>query len=70
LTSDFSTVYNGVFVKKVLLLLLLPPLLLLNVDFKRRNSPSARCASAANAIGSGIDINNVNDWLVFDTFAR
>jgi hypothetical protein len=29
---------------------------LLNVDFKSRNSPSARCASAASAIGSDTDI--------------
>ena len=48
---------------------------LFNVDFKRRNSPSARCSSAANGIGSDTDIRvyngrsvSVNDWLISDTF--
>ena len=35
-----------------------------NVDLKRRNSPSTRCASAANTIDS--DTNNFNG-LVSDT---
>ena len=46
---------------------------LFNVDFKRRIRPSARCASAENAIDTDTDIFNgrsvsVNRWLVSDTF--
>jgi hypothetical protein len=46
---------------------------LLKVDFKRRKCPSARCASAANAIDSDTDMFNrravlLNDWLVSLTF--
>ena len=42
---------------------------LFNVDAKSYNCPSARCASAANAIGSGFDIFtgssvSINDWLI------
>jgi hypothetical protein len=46
---------------------------LLNVDFKYRKCPSARRASAANAIDSDTDIFNrrsvlVNDRLVSNSF--
>ena len=46
---------------------------LFNVDFKRRNCPSLRYASAANGFGSDTDICNgrsvlVKDWLVSDAF--
>jgi hypothetical protein len=46
---------------------------LLNVDFKCRKCPSARCVLAANAINSDTNIFNVcsvllNDWLVSHTF--
>jgi len=47
---------------------------LFTFDPKRRICPSARCASAANAIGSDTDIFNtssisINDLQVFNTFS-
>jgi hypothetical protein len=47
---------------------------LFTFDFKRRNFPSAGCATAANDNGSDADIFNgrsalVNEWLVSGTFA-
>jgi hypothetical protein len=48
---------------------------LFNYDFKRRNCPSIRRASAANAIGSDTAVLNgssvaVNDLLLSHTFTR
>jgi hypothetical protein len=43
-----------------------------NVNFKHHNCPSARCASAVNAIDSDTDIFNghsqINHWLISDAF--
>jgi len=36
-----------------------------NVDFNRRSSPSARCASAANSIVSDTDITNGSSVSVY-----
>lgn len=46
-----------------------------NIDLKLRNCPSARSASAVNAIGSDTDMFSgssisINDLLVFSTVTR